>query len=74
MKGDLLNGTNSFFWFSLFLFGVFLGIIVMCLINASSTSEDDYDKDKNNKSIEYTGNFDYIFDDNPREDNNSFND
>ena len=46
----------------------------MCLMNASSTSEDDYDKDKNNKSIEYTGNFDHIFDDNPREDNNSFND
>ena len=29
---------------------------------------------QNNKHIEYTDNFDYIFDDNPREDNNSFND
>ena len=46
----------------------------MCFTNASSASEDNYDKDKNNKSIEYTGNFDYIFDDNPREDNNSFDD
>ena len=72
MKGDLLNGTNSFFFFGFlcFFLGVFLCIIVMCLMNASSTSEDDYNKDKNNKSIEYTGNFD----DNPREDNNSFND
>lgn len=67
-------GQIAFFGFLCFFLGAFLGIIVMCLMNASSTSEDDYDKDKNNKSIEYTGNFDYIFDDNPREDNNSFND
>lgn len=67
-------GQIAFFGFICFFLGAFLGIIVMCLMNASSTSEDDYDKDKNNKSIEYTGNFDYIFDDNPREDNNSFND
>ena len=67
-------GQIAFFGFLCFFLGAFLGIIVMCLINASSTSEDDYDKDKNNKSIEYTGNFDYIFDDNPREDNSSFND
>ena len=67
-------GQIAFYGFLCFFLGAFLGIIVMCLMNASSTSEDDYDKDKNNKSIEYTGNFDYIFDDNPREDNNSFND
>ena len=67
-------GQIAFFGFLCFFLGAFLGIIIMCLMNASSTSEDDYDKDKNNKSIEYTGNFDYIFDDNPREDNNSFND
>ena len=67
-------GQIAFFGFLCFFLGAFLGIIVMCLMNASSTSEDDYNKDKNNKSIEYTGNFDYIFDDNPREDNNSFND
>ena len=67
-------GQIAFFGFLCFFLGAFLGIIVMCLMNASSTSEDNYDKDKNNKSIEYTGNFDYIFDDNPREDNNSFND
>ena len=67
-------GQIAFFGFLCFFLGAFLGIIVMCLMNASSTSEDDYDKDKNNKSIEYTGNFDYIFDDNPREDNNYFND
>ena len=67
-------GQIAFFGFLCFFLGAFLGIIVMCLMNVSSTSEDDYDKDKNNKSIEYTGNFDYIFDDNPREDNNSFND
>ena len=66
-------GQIAFFGFLCFFLGAFLGIIVMCLMNASSTSEDDYDKDKN-KHIEYTGNFDYIFDDNPREDNNSFND
>ena len=57
-----------------FLIGVFVGIITMCFMNASSTSEDAYDEDEDNKSIKYTGNFDYIFDDNPREDNNSFND
>ena len=67
-------GQIAFYGFLCFFLGAFLGIIVMCLMNASSTSEDDYDKDKNNKSIEYTGNFDHIFDDNPREDNNSFND
>ena len=67
-------GQIAFYGFLCFFLGAFLGIIVMCLMNASSTSEDDYDKDKNNKSIEYTGTFDYIFDDNPREDNNSFND
>ena len=67
-------GQIAFYGFLCFFLGAFLGIIVMCLMNASSTSEDDYDKDKNNKSIKYTGNFDYIFDDNPREDNNSFND
>lgn len=57
-----------------FLIGVFVGIITMCFTNISSASENNYDEDDNNKNIEYTGNFDYIFDDNPREDNNSFND
>ena len=67
-------GQIAFYGFLCFFLGTFLGMIVMCLMNASSTSEDAYDEDEDNKSIKYTGNFDYIFDDNPREDNNSFND
>ena len=68
-------GQIVFHGFLCFFLGAFLGMIVMCLMNASSTSEDAYDEDEDNKSIKYTGNFDYIFDDgNPREDNNSFND
>ena len=69
-------GQIAFHGFLCFFLGVFLGMIVMCLMNASSISEDGYDdEDEDDKSIEYTGNFGYIFDDdNPREDNNSFND
>ena len=68
-------GQIAFYGFLCFFLGAFLGMIVMCFMNASSsTSEDAYDEDEDNKSIKYTGNFDYIFDDNPREDNNSFND
>ena len=67
-------GQIAFFGFLCFFLGTFLGMIVMCLMNASSASENNYDEDKNNKSIEYTGNFDYIFDNNLREDNSSFND
>ena len=67
-------GQIAFYDFLCFFLGTFLGMIVMCLMNASSASKNNYDED-NNKHIEYTGNFDYIFDDdNPREDNNSFND
>ena len=50
-------GQIVFHGFRCFFLGAFLGIIVMCLMNASSTSENNYDED-----------------DNPREDNNSFND
>ena len=67
-------GQIAFYGFLCFFLGAFLGMIVMCLINASSASENNYDEDDNNKHIKYTGNFDYIFDDNPREDNNFFND
>ena len=67
-------GQIAFYGFLCFFLGAFLGMIIMCLMNASSTSENNYDEDEDNKSIKYTSNFDYIFDDNPREDNNSFND